>query len=313
MTDFIVMDGFDGAQVLALSAGVEAASEHPTAAAILRAATARGITGAQAEDFTSITGYGVRARVNGSDVLVGARRLMLREGVAVPDTAQGDALAAKGRTVFYVAIDGALAALIGVADPIKPGAAQAVAALKRMGLSVAMITGDGAATARIIAAELGIDTVMADVLPEGKVAAITALRSHGPVAFVGDGINDAPALASADVGLAIGTGTDVAIEAADVVLMSGGLAGVVNAFTLSHATMRNIRQNLIWAFGYNVALIPVAAGVLFPAFGVLLSPALAAGAMALSSVFVLSNALRLRWVSAALSDTVTDTPEKVMP
>ena len=299
MTDLIVAPGFDEAGVLALVAGAESASEHPAAAALLRASAARGITAPTATGFTSITGRGVRAVVGGRVVLVGNAGLMADQGVAVPDSAPAAALSAKGRTVFYASIDSAFAATFGVSDPVKPGAAAAVVALRALGLRVAMITGDGKATARAIAGPLGIDTVVAGVLPAGKVDALTELRSHGPVAFVGDGINDAPALAHADVGIAIGTGTDVAIEAADVVLMSGDLGGVVNAFALSRATIRNIRQNLVWAFGYNVALIPVAAGVLYPAFGLMLSPALAAGAMALSSVFVLTNALRLRRVPAA--------------
>jgi Cu+-exporting ATPase len=191
-----------------------------------------------------------------------------------------------------------------VSDPIKPSTAEAIAALHDLGLEVAMITGDNKSTANAIAAKLGIDTVVAEVLPEGKVTAIENLQ-HGAhtVAFVGDGINDAPALARADVGVAIGTGTDVAIEAADVVLMSGDLKGVLNALHVSQLTMRNIRQNLFWAFGYNALLIPVAAGVFYPVFGLMLSPALAAGAMAFSSVFVLSNALRLRWISSAFAES----------
>ncbi len=204
-------------------------------------------------------------------------------------------MAAKGRTALYAAIDARVAAVIAVADPVKSASAEAIRALHGAGLRVAMITGDKRETAEAIAHEVGIDTVIAGVLPDGKVAALDTLREGGArVAFVGDGINDAPALAHADVGIAIGTGTDVAIESADVVLMSGDLRGVVNAVQVSRHTMRNIRQNLFWAFGYNTALIPVAAGVLYPAFGLLLSPVLAAGAMALSSVFVLTNALRLR-------------------
>ena len=226
---------------------------------------------------------------------------MTREGIDTAPLAQTEAdLAARGRTALFAAIDGQVAAVIAVADPVKPSSAAAIAALRAAGLRVAMITGDKRETALAIARETGIDEVVAGVLPEGKVAAIDRLRAHGPVAFVGDGINDAPALAQADVGLAIGTGTDVAIESADVVLMSGDLRGIVNAVEISRATMRNIRQNLIWAFGYNVALIPVAAGVLYPALGVLLSPVLAAGAMALSSVFVVSNALRLRHLRPAM-------------
>ncbi len=302
LTDLIAMPEFAEDEVLALTAGAEAASEHPIAAAIMRAAKARGLKVPEAKGFTSITGYGVRATVDGHDVVAGADRLMVREGIALSHDAGVAAMTALGRTPLYVAIDGTLAAVFGVADPIKPGAPAAIAALRDMGLRVAMITGDNAATAHVIAAQLGIETVVAEVLPEGKVAAIDQLRSTGKVAFVGDGINDAPALAAADVGIAIGTGTDVAIETADLVLMSGDVAGVVNAVAISRATIRNIRQNLFWAFGYNIALIPVAAGAMYPVNGLLLSPALAAGAMAMSSVFVLSNALRLRWVPAAIAE-----------
>ncbi len=299
LTDLVVMPGFEEGQVLALLAGAEAASEHPVASAILRAAKLRGIKVPQATDFTAIPGYGVQARVEGRVVLAGADRLMRREGIGLPDADPALAMAGRGRTPLYLAVDGQLAAVAGVADPIKPATPGAIAALQGQGLRVVMITGDNRATAAKIAAELGISDVIAEVLPAGKVAALEGLRDHGPVAFVGDGINDAPALAAADVGIAIGTGTDVAIEVADVVLMSGDLTAVVNAFAISRATMRNIRQNLFWAFGYNVVLIPVAAGALYPVNGVLLSPALAAGAMALSSVFVLTNALRLRRVRAA--------------
>jgi heavy metal translocating P-type ATPase len=298
LTDIAVMEGFTEATALALLAGAEASSEHPVASAILRAVKVRGIDLPSALGFAAIPGYGVQAQVLGRAVLAGADRLMKREGVALPAQDPGAGFAAKGRTPLYLAVDGQLAAIFGVADPIKPGTPAALAALKARGLRVAMITGDNKATAGKIAAELGITEIVAEVLPAGKVDALKALRAHGPLAFVGDGINDAPALAAADVGIAIGTGTDVAIETADVVLMSGDLGAVVSAFTISHATMRNIRQNLFWAFGYNVLLIPVAAGALYPAYGLLLSPALAAGAMAISSVFVLANALRLRRVAS---------------
>ena len=296
LTDLRMANGFDRAEVLALVAAVERGSEHPIAEAIVRAAQAEGLDLPRADGFGSLTGHGVQATVEGRRVLVGADRLMAREGIDLGDLAQAGAeLAAEGRTPLYAAIDGRAAAVIGVSDPLKPTTRAAIAALHRLGLEVAMITGDNRATAQAIARQVGIDRVEAEVLPEGKVAAIEALRAGGKkLAFVGDGINDAPALASADVGIAIGTGTDVAIEAADVVLMSGDLRGVVNAFEISAQTMRNIRQNLFWAFAYNTALIPVAAGVLYPVFGVLLSPVLAAGAMAMSSVFVVSNALRLR-------------------
>jgi len=234
---------------------------------------------------------------------------MERDGIALgPLAEEGDALGKKGKTPLYAAINGKAAAVIAVSDPIKSSTPAAIEALHGLGLKVAMITGDNQGTAEAIARELNIDHVVAEVLPEGKVAALEAMRADGnKLAFVGDGINDAPALAVADVGIAIGTGTDVAIEAADVVLMSGDLKGVVNAFAVSQRTMTNIRQNLFWAFSYNTLLIPVAAGVLYPFSEILLSPVLAAGAMALSSVFVLTNALRLRWVKPAMLQE-TDTP-----
>ncbi|MCT8159960.1 heavy metal translocating P-type ATPase [Pseudoruegeria sp. SHC-113] len=305
LTDVVLAEGFERADVLAHVAAVEALSEHPVAEAILRGARAEGAPVLAAEAFASVTGHGVRALVEGRDVLVGADRFMAAEGIETASL-QGEEtrLAAKGRTALFAAFDGQVAAVIAVADPVKPTSRAAIAALKAEGLQVAMITGDKRETAEAIARELGIDTVIAGVLPGGKVEALTALRAaHGPVAFVGDGINDAPALAEADVGIAIGTGTDVAIESADVVLMSGDLRGVVNATHISRRTMRNIRENLAWAFGYNVALIPVAAGVLYPAFGILLSPVFAAGAMALSSVSVLTNALRLRRTAPVMAES----------
>ncbi len=310
LTDLVLAEGFDRAEVLALVAAVEAQSEHPIAEAIVRAGVAENVTRHPVEDFTSVTGYGVRAQVAGHDVLIGADRLMTREGIdASALVAAEGQLAKQGRTALFAAIDGRVAAVIAVADPVKPASAAAIRALHDLGLKVSMITGDKRETAEAIARETGIDHVIAGVLPDGKVAALNELRGAGQhIAFVGDGINDAPALAHADVGIAIGTGTDVAIESADVVLMSGDLRGVVNAFAVSTKTMRNIRQNLFWAFGYNVALIPVAAGILYPAFGLLLSPVLAAGAMALSSVFVLSNALRLRRVRPAMSEATPAQP-----
>ena len=307
LTDLVPAAGHDADAVLRLVAAAEADSEHPIAGAILRAARGKGFALPQAEGFEAVAGHGLRARAEGRDLLVGAARLMRGQGVAIPEdlAARADALAGRGRTPLFAAIDGEVAALLAVSDPLKPTSRAAIAALHAEGLEVAMITGDAEGTARAIAAELGIDRVVAEVLPEGKVAALRELRdaAGGRIAFVGDGINDAPALAAADVGIAIGSGTDVAIEAADVVLMSGDLAGAVNAVHASRATMRNIRQNLFWAFAYNTALIPVAAGILYPAFGILLSPMLAAGAMALSSLCVLSNALRLRGLAPVMAET----------
>ncbi|WP_208995408.1 heavy metal translocating P-type ATPase [Pseudovibrio sp. Alg231-02] len=301
LTDIILHEGFEEEDVLRLVAAVEQSSEHPIAKAIVQAVEERGIALPKPESFNSLTGFGVSAVVQGHDVLVGADRLMDREGIALEQlSVDATVLATRGKTPLYVAIDGKIAAVIAVADPIKKTTPDAIKSLHGLGLKVVMITGDNQKTANAIAAELGIDSVVAEVLPDGKVRALEDLRKNasGKLAFVGDGINDAPALAAADVGIAIGTGTDVAIEAADVVLMAGDLNGVVNAFHISQQTMRNIRQNLFWAFSYNTLLIPVAAGVLYPFGGPLLSPVLAAGAMALSSVFVLTNALRLRWIKA---------------
>ncbi|HBD2603645.1 heavy metal translocating P-type ATPase [Aeromonas caviae] len=296
LTDLEIADGFDRNQVLAKVAAVESRSEHPIARAIVESAVEGGIALPTMTDFDSVTGMGVRATVDGARVEVGADRFMRELGLDVGGFARtAERLGNEGKSPLYAAIDGRLAAIIAVADPIKSSTPTAIAALHQLGLKVAMITGDNARTAQAIAKQLGIDEVVAEVLPEGKVEAVRRLKAtHGQIAYVGDGINDAPALAEADVGLAIGTGTDVAVESADVVLMSGNLQGVPNAIALSKATIGNIRQNLFWAFGYNTALIPVAAGVLYPAYGVLLSPIFAAGAMALSSVFVLGNALRLR-------------------
>ena len=304
LTDLVVAEGFARQEVLGLVAAVEARSEHPIAEAIVRGARSEGAVVPVATEFRSITGYGVAATVDGREVLVGADRLMAREGIDMAELAETErGLAARGRTALYAAIDGKLAAVIAVSDPVKPASRAAIAALHERGFRVAMITGEQRETAEGIARETGIDQVIAGVLPDGKVAALDELRAGGgKIAFVGDGINDAPALAHADVGIAIGTGTDVAIESADVVLMSGDLRGVVNAVEVSKRTMTNIRQNLVWAFGYNTALIPVAAGVLYPAFGLLLSPVFAAGAMALSSVSVLTNALRLRRIVPAMDE-----------
>lgn len=305
LTDMILAPGADRSEVLARVAAVETKSEHPIGRAIVAAAEAEGLNRPTAERFESVTGMGAAAYVNGIPVQVGADRYMTSLGYDVglfDDTTRR--LASEGKTPLYAAVDDRLAAIIAVADPIKPDTPAAIKTLQAMGIKVAMVTGDNQRTADAIAAQLGIDEVVAEVLPAGKVAAVKSLTTaHGQVAFIGDGINDAPALAEADVGVAIGSGTEIAIEAADVVLMSGALTAVPTAISLSRATLRNIQQNLFWAFAYNTALVPVAAGVLYPAFGVLLSPVFAAGAMALSSVFVLTNALRLRtWSATATGD-----------
>lgn len=302
LTDLVPAEGFDYDEVLALVAAVETRSEHPIAEAIVAAAKQRDIKIAAIEAFDATPGFGVSAKVSGRTVSVGADRFMTHLGLDVASfLPAAQRLGEQGKSPLYAAIDGRLAAVIAVADPIKETTPEAIKALHALGLKVAMITGDNAATASAIARQLGIDEVAAEVLPDGKVAALKQFRSHGArVAFVGDGINDAPALAEADVGLAIGTGTDVAIEAADVVLMSGDLRGVANAIALSQATIRNIKQNLFWAFAYNAVLIPVAAGMLYPINGTLLSPIFAAAAMALSSVFVLGNALRLKRFQAPM-------------
>ncbi|MCR4264762.1 heavy metal translocating P-type ATPase [Nitratireductor sp. ZSWI3] len=301
LTDLELSPGFVRTEVLSLVAAVETRSEHPIARAIVDAAEGEGLVLPLVSAFESLTGFGVKAVADGKRVEIGADRYMSELGHDVAAFgAAAERLANEGKSPLYAAIDGALAAIIAVADPIKDTTPAAIKALHDLGLKVAMITGDNARTARAVAARLGIDEVVAEVLPGGKVDAVRALKSrYGKLAFVGDGINDAPPLAEADVGLAIGTGTDVAIEAADVVLMSGSLLGVPNAIALSKATITNIRQNLFWAFAYNTALIPVAAGALYPAFGILFTPVIAAGAMALSSVFVLGNALRLRRFKAA--------------
>ncbi|CAI0713607.1 heavy metal translocating P-type ATPase [Serratia quinivorans] len=303
LTDLVPAEGFEYDEVLTLVAAVETRSEHPIAEAIVAAARQQNMTLAAIESFDATPGFGVSASVAGRTVAVGADRFMTQLGLDVSSFQQSaQRLGEQGKSPLYAAIDGRLAAVIAVADPIKESTPEAIKALHALGLKVAMITGDNAATAAAIAKQLGIDEVAAEVLPDGKVAALKKFRSGGArVAFVGDGINDAPALAEADVGLAIGTGTDVAIEAADVVLMSGDLRGVPNAIALSQATIRNIKQNLFWAFAYNAVLIPVAAGALYPLNGTLLSPIFAAAAMALSSVFVLGNALRLKGFQAPMA------------
>jgi len=292
LASFHPAPGEDRETLLRLIAAAEAPSEHPIARAIVAAA---GPDLPAAEGFLARPGYGISARVEGVDIIVGAARDMAARGIDTSAFADlATTLAERGESPVFAARDGKLAALLSVADRIRPTTPAALAILKAQGLRLAMISGDDARTARAVAADLGIDEVMAEVTPDGKVAVLTRLRASGKLAFVGDGINDAPALAVADVGIAMGAGTDVAIEAADVVLVASQLTALPQAIGLSRATMANIRQNLFWAFAYNAALIPVAAGVLYPGFGILLSPVLAAGAMAMSSVFVLMNALRLR-------------------
>ncbi|WP_454657017.1 heavy metal translocating P-type ATPase [Bosea beijingensis] len=296
LTDIEPANGFAANDVLRLVGSAENRSEHPLALALVAAAKARNLTLAEPADFTSDPGRGVTAMVEGRKVAIGGHRLMEDAGLDIaPFAARAKALAEAGKTPLYASIDGRIAAVIAVADAVKETTPAAIAALHKLGLKVAMVTGDDRRTAEAVARGLGIDEVWAGVLPTDKAEVVKRLQSRGAkVAFVGDGINDAPALAQADVGIAIGTGTDIAIESADVVLMSGDVMGVPRAIALSQAVISNIRQNLAWAFGYNALLIPVAAGVLYPAFGILLSPVFAGLAMALSSVSVVSNALRLK-------------------
>ena len=277
-------------------ASVERASEHPLAAAIVADAQARGLALSPVEAFDSPLGKGVLGTVDGVRIACGSARFLAEQGVdAAPLQARAEDVRAKAATVIFVAIDQRLAGFVGIADPVKPTTPAALAALRAEGLRVVMLTGDGRTTAEAVARELGIDEVIADVLPEEKSAVVDRLKAEGRlVAMAGDGVNDAPALAAAHVGLAMGTGTDVAMESAGVTLLHGDLLGMARARRLSRATMRNIRENLFLSFAYNVAGIPLAAGVLYPFFGWLLSPVVAAAAMALSSVSVIANALRLR-------------------
>jgi len=290
-------EGIDEARLLTLVAGLEVGSEHPLAAAIVDGARDRGVEPAEATEFDSVTGKGVRGVVDGADVALGNAAMMEEAGVDAAHLAErAEALRAEGRTVMFVAIDGEAAGLIGVADPIKEGTREAIDALHAAGLRVVMLTGDSETTAQAVARELGIDEVIAEVLPDEKVAAVERLQGEGRrVAMAGDGINDAPALAKAEVGIAMGTGTDVAMESAGVTLVKGDLRGFVKAVELSRATMTNIKQNLFFAFAYNTAGIPLAAGVLYPiSEDLLLNPMIAAAAMSFSSVSVIGNALRLK-------------------
>ena len=297
LTDVVVANGFTETAVLRLAASLERGSEHPLGEAIVKGAEEKKLVLAGAEGFAAIPGHGVGGRIDGREVLLGNAKLMRDRGIAI-DTLQAEweRLANGGKTPMYVAIDGTAAGLVAVADTVKPDSKEAIAVLKRLGIEVVMLTGDNERTAKAIAREVGVERVLAEVLPDEKAHEVQKLQLEGKtVGMVGDGINDAPALAQADVGFAIGTGTDVAIEASDVTLIKGSLLGVVTAIAISRATMRNVRQNLVGAFGYNTLGIPVAMGLLYPFFGLLLSPLIAAVAMAFSSVTVVSNANRLRF------------------
>lgn len=299
LTGLKVANGFDENEVLCLAATLERASEHPLAEAIVEAAKERGLALGEAQDFDSPVGKGVTGIVEGHALVIGSHRIMSEAGVDIAAfAAEAEALRGDGATVIIVAIDGRAAGLLAIADPVKETTPAAIKALQAAGIRIVMLTGDNRTTAEAVARKLGIDEVEAEVLPEEKSSVVARLRSQGRVvAMAGDGVNDAPALAAADIGVAMGTGTDVAIESAGVTLLKGDLQGIVTALQLSRATMGNIRQNLFFAFIYNAAGVPVAAGLLYPFFGILLSPIIAAAAMALSSVSVIGNALRLRSVS----------------
>ena len=292
-----------GAEILRVAARAEWHSEHPLGQAVVQHAQARGITLGPVESFVALAGHGVEARLEGKLVLVGSRRLLAQRGIQSGDLPEhGERLAREGKTPLYVVVNRRVVGLIAVADTLKPQAAEDVRRLQHMGLEVVMLTGDNRHTAQAIARQAGIARVLAEVLPEEKAAEIARLQDNGAaVAMVGDGINDAPALAQATVGIAVGTGTDIALEAADITLLRGELSGVATAIALSRRTVQVIRQNLFWAFAYNTAGIPLAAGLLYPFFGVLLDPMLAASAMALSSVSVVTNSLRLRTMRLAES------------
>jgi P-type Cu+ transporter len=291
--------GIEKGKLLRLAASLERNSEHSLGAAIVKAAETRGLGLAPVEQFEAVTGKGVTGSVESRKVVAGNRRIMTDAGIdmrVLDGTAE--ALRGDGATAVFVAIDGEAAGIIAIADPIKTSTPEAIASLKKAGVEIIMLTGDNAATAQAVARQLGIDRVEAEVLPMDKATVIERLRNEGRiVAMAGDGINDAPALATADVGIAMGTGTDVAMESAGVTLLKGDLAGIAHARQLSATTMANIRQNLFFAFVYNAAGVPIAAGLLYPALGITLSPIVAAAAMALSSVSVIGNALRLRHMS----------------
>jgi Cu+-exporting ATPase len=296
VTRIVTLPPFREADVIAAAAALERASEHPLAEAVTSAAVERGVTIPRAESFESFTGRGVRGGVDGRRVAVGNAALLAEDNVRVTDLdADASALRSAGHTIVFVAIDGQAAGMIAVADPVKASTPEAIALLHAAGLRIVMLTGDHASTANAVAATLGIDDVIAGVLPEQKRDAVARLQAEGyVVAMAGDGINDAPALAQADVGIAMGTGTAVAIESAGVTLVKGDLRGIARARRLSRATMKNIRQNLFLAFVYNAVGVPVAAGILYPFTGLLVSPIWASAAMTFSSVSVILNALRLR-------------------
>jgi Cu+-exporting ATPase len=288
--------GFEEKEFLTLVAALENASEHPLAAAIVRGATERGAKAGKADEFESHTGKGVTGTVNGRKVALGNNALMMQVGADIATLEErANKLRSDGQTVMFVAIDGKAAGFVGVADPIKETTAHAIQSLRQEGVHIVVVTGDNERTARAVAGKLGIDDVIAGVLPDQKAEKVKSLQNEGKVvAMAGDGVNDAPALAQADVGIAMGTGTDVAMESAHVTLVQGDLRGIVRARELSNATLRNIKQNLFFAFVYNALGVPIAAGVLYPVFGLLLSPMIAAAAMSFSSVSVIANALRLR-------------------
>jgi Cu+-exporting ATPase len=299
VTSIVAMDGFSEHDLLRLAAGVERASEHPLALAIVAAAKDRDVDVPEVSDFDSPTGKGAVGTVDGKRIFLGGATYLEENGIDVSAAAaRADELRADGATVIFAAVDGRVAGILAIADPIKATTAEALAALRKEGVSVVMLTGDNRTTAEAVARKLGIDAVEAEVLPDQKSAVVLRLQREGHVvAMAGDGVNDAPALAAADVGIAMGSGTDVAIESAGITLLKGDLNGIVRARRLSEATMANIRQNLFFAFIYNAAGVPIAAGLLYPVFGILLSPVIAAAAMALSSVSVVTNALRLNRVT----------------
>jgi Cu+-exporting ATPase len=302
VTDIIESKKFSKNEILTLAASAEKGSEHPLGGAIVDKAKEEHLNLLNSIEFQAIAGYGIEAKIDSRRILLGNLKLMEERKVFLNGLSEkAEYLSGEGKTPMFLAVDGEAAGIIAVADTLKENSKEAVEALRRMGLEVVMLTGDNERTARAVAQQIGIDRVLAEVLPGMKTEEVKRLQAQGKkVGMVGDGINDAPALAQADVGIAIGTGTDVAMESSDITLIGGDLRGVVTAIALSKATIRNIKQNLFWAFAYNTILIPVAAGALFPFFGILLNPIFAAGAMAFSSVTVVSNALRLRRFKAPM-------------